>query len=106
MLPAGAVGFFVGWNAAAFVFIFLAAVLLLPKNHTVVVFEDSLTDKDFRGRFIRSVKVPQISRCLRNVLGEIILKDTEGNTLLRVESNMTNRDHFEQWLVAHHIESK
>ena len=71
-------------------------------------FNDSLTEKALFGskRFIRKVRADQIEHYYRNFLGEIVLVDADSKKLLCIESNMTNRDRFEQWLTAHNIESK
>lgn len=106
VFPFLVVCFLLGPDAAAWVFLPLAVIILIAKDHTIAVFEHSLTEKDFRGRFIRNVNATQIATCRRNALGEIILMDFDSKVLLRIESNMTNRDRFEQWLTAHNIESK
>ena len=95
-----------GFGAGALVFLAIAGLCSLVKNHTIVVFENSMTEKDFRGRFIRKVTANQITHYRKNLFGEIILVDFDSKPLLCVESNMTNRGRFEQWLTAHNIESK
>ena len=107
-LPSIAIGLLIGWDAAAWVLILLTGILLFPKSHSIVVFDDSLTEKALFGskRFIRKVRADQIEHYYRNFLGEIVLVDADSKKLLCIESNMTNRDRFEQWLTAHHIESK
>ena len=91
---------------AALVFFSLGAYCALSKKHTVVVFSESITNKDYRGRFLCKIPLELICYAKRNFLDEIILLDDEGKQLLCVESNMTNRERFEQWLTAHNIESK
>ena len=95
-----------GLGMGAVVFLALAICCSLFKKHNLVVFDESITNKDDRGRFLRKVTLDQISHYRRNFLGEIVLVDAEGNSLLCVEPYLTNRDRFEQWLAAHHIESK
>ena len=95
-----------GFGAGACVFIAIAGLCSLVKNHTIVVFDNSMTEKDFRGRFIRKVTADQITLYRKNHFDEIILIDFDSKPLLCIESNMTNRDRFEQWLTAHNIESK
>ena len=80
--------------------------LIWKKNHSIEVKDNTLTEKSWRGNTAATVKTSQISRIRRNLLGEIILEDIDGRRLLCIESNMTNRDRFELWLTAHHIESK
>ena len=106
VVPFLIVAFFLGLDAAAWVFVPLAAIILFVKDHTITVFDDSMTEKDFRGRFIKKVTVSQIAAFRRNALGELILTDIDCKQLLCIESNMTNRDRFEQWLTSHNIESK
>ena len=107
-VPSAAVGFLLAWDSAAWIFILLAAALVLPRSHRIVVFENSLTEKALHGRnqFIRKVNADQIDHYRRNPLGEIVLLDTESRKLLCVEAYMTNRDLFEQWLISHHIKLK
>ena len=95
-----------GFGAGALVFLAIAGLCSLVKNHTIVVFENSVTEKDHLGRFVRKITANQFSHYQKNIFDEIILIGCFGNRLLCVESNMTNRDRFEQWLTAHHIESK
>ena len=106
-VPSVAAGLLISWNAAAWVFILLAGVLLLPRSHSIIVFDNSLTEKALHGRnrFIRKVNADQVDHYRRNPLREVVLVDAQGRKLLCIESNMTNRDRFEQWLTSHHIES-
>ena len=108
VVPSAAVGFLLAWDSAAWIFILLAAALILPRSHCIVVFENALPEKALygRNRFIRKVIADQIDHYRRNPLGEIVLLDTESRKLLCVEAGMTNRDLFEQWLTAHHIKLK
>ena len=107
-VPSVAVGFLLAWDSAAWFFILLAAALILPRSHCIVVFENSLTEKALHGRnrFIRKVNADQVDHYRRNPLGEIVLLDAQGRKLLCVEACMTNRDLFEQWLISHHIKLK
>ena len=106
LIPSLLVCFLIGPDTGTWMFLFLAILPVSAKNHTIVVFDDSLTEKDPRGRFVRKVSASQIVSYRRNILGEISLIDSDSKKLLCVESNMTNRDRFEQWLTAHNIESK
>ena len=89
---------------AAFVAITISISII--KNHTIVVYEDSLIEKDFRGRFIRKVFASQVNHYRKNFLNEVTLINADSKPRLCVEPYMTNRDCFEQWLVSHNIESK
>ena len=107
-VPSAAAGFLLTWDSAAWIFILLAAALILPRSHCIVVFEKSLTEKALHGRnrFIRKVYADQVDHYHQNRLGEIILVDAQNKKLLCIESCMSNRDRFEQWLISHHIDSK
>ena len=91
---------------AALVFVSFGLYCSLFKKHTVVVFPESITNKDYRDRFLNKIPLDLICYARRNILDEIILLDDEGKQLLCVEPYMTNRDRFEQWLASHNIESK
>ena len=80
--------------------------MIWKKNHIIEVRDNTLTEKSWRGPVITTVKTSQIAAFRRNFLGEIILLDKENRRLLCIESNMTNRDRFLEWLAAHNIESK
>ena len=84
-------------------------LILIPhtaKHRTILVFDNSLTEKDSEGRFIKQVNARQIDSFRKTMLGNISLIDSDRGRLLSIKNNMTNRDLFEQWLVSHHIESK
>ena len=108
VVPSAAVGFLLAWDSAAWIFILLAATLILPRSHCIVVFENSLIEKALHGRnrFIRKVHADQIDHYHQNHLGEFILVDTQNKKLLCIDSSMSNRDRFEQWLISHHIKLK
>ena len=108
VVPSAAVGFLLTWDTAAWIFILLAAALILPRSHFIVVFENALIVKSLHGRnrFIRKVYADQIDHYHQNCLGEFILVDAQNKKLLCIESGMSNRDRFEQWLISHHIDSK
>ena len=108
VVPSAAVGFLLTWDTAAWIFILLAAALILPRSHCIVVFENALIVKSLHGRnrFIRKVYADQIDHYHQNRLGEFILVDAQNKKLLCIESGMSNRDRFEQWLISHHIDSK
>ena len=103
LIPSIIVGFLITIDGGAFVFILLCGMLVFRKNHKIVVFENMLTEKDFRGRFICNVQVTRISHFRVNILNEIILLDTDNHILLCVEPYMTNRDLFERWIASHNI---
>ena len=79
---------------------------ILKKQHNIEVKDNTLTEKNWRGTVITKIKTSQIAGFRKNFLGEILLLDKSDTTLLCIESSMTNLDRFEQWLTAHHIESK
>ena len=81
----------------------LGYFLIVKKNHTIDVKDNSIAETDWRRRVMTSVKTVQIRCYRRNFLGEIILLDEAGNKLLCVESNMTNFEQFQQWLENHNI---
>ena len=87
-------------------FVAITIFVSLVKNHTIVVYEDSLIEEDFRGRFIRKVFASQVNHYRKNFLNEVTLIDADSKPRLCVEPYMTNRDRFEQWLASHNIESK
>jgi len=107
LIPSVLVALLIGADAAALVFCFLTPALLLPKAHMIVVFDDAIMEKATFGskRFIRKVHAQQIHHYRKNTLDEIILEGTDGRMLLRVESHLSDRARFEQWLADHHIES-
>ena len=78
----------------------------LRKHHTIDVKNNTLLETNWRGKVSTRIKAAQIACFRRNFLGEIILLDRSGSKLLCVESSMTNRDRFEQWLASHNIETK
>ena len=100
-----ALGMFSIYGSMAIIMV-ISYFLIWKKNHTIEVKNNELTEKSWRGNITAKVKSSQITALRRNFLGEIILVDADSKNLLCVESNMTNRDRFELWLTAHHIESK
>ena len=93
-------------DAGIFLFFTLALIPSMIKHRTILVFDNSLTEKDSVGSFIKEVNAQQIDSFQRTCLGKISLVDRNRVQLLSIKSNMTNRDLFEQWLVSHNIESK
>ena len=87
----------------ALMMIALGYPLVFKKNHTIEVDDYALLETDWRGRKHEAIKTEQISSYRQNILGEIILLDENRKPLLCVESNMTNFDAFQQWLVRHDI---
>ena len=100
-----ALGMFSIYSSMAIMMV-ISYFLIWKKNHTIEVKDNTLTEKTWRGELSAKVKTVQIAEYRRNFLGEIVLVDADGKKLLCIESNMTNRDRFVQWLAAHHIESK
>ena len=100
-----ALGMFSIYGSMAIMMV-ISYFLIWKKNHTIEVKDNTLTEKNWRSELSVKIKTSQISGYRRNFLGEIILVDANSKKLLCVESNMTNRDRFEQWLTAHNIESK
>ena len=92
-------------DAGIFLFFTLALIPSMIKHRTILVFDNSLTEKDSEGSFINEVNAQQIDSFQRTCLGKISLVDRNQVQLLSIKSNMTNRDRFEQWLTAHNIES-
>ena len=86
--------------------VIISYFMIWKKNHIIEVRDNTLTEKSWRGTVITTVKTSLVAASHRNFLGEIILLDKENRRLLCIESNMTNRDRFEQWLKSHNIESK
>ena len=80
--------------------------LIFRKNHQVNVCDNTIVEINWQRKESRRIRSTQIDSVRINALKELILLDKDGNKLLCVESNMTNRDRFEQWLAAHNIESK
>ena len=100
-----AMGMFSIYGSMAIMMV-ISYFLIWKKNHTIEVKDNTLTEKSWRGNIAAKVKSSQIAAFRRNLLDEIVLVDADSKKLLCVESNMTNRDRFEQWLAAHNIESK
>ena len=93
-------------DAGIFLFFTLVLIPVMVKHRTILVFDNSLTEKDSEGRFIKEINAQQIGSFQRTCLGKLSLVDRNQLQLLSIKSNMTNRDRFEQWLAAHNIESK
>ena len=93
-------------DAGIFLFFTLALIPSMIKHRTILIFDNSLTEKDTEGSFIKEVNAQQIDSFQRTCLGKISLVDRNQVQFLSIKSNMTNRDRFEQWLAAHNIESK
>ena len=89
-----------------FIMAVLGYFLIHKKNHCIDVKNNTLIETDWRGKNRCVIKTEQIWACRRNILGEIILLDKHGTRLLCVESNMSNFDAFQQWLVRHNILDK
>ena len=94
------------FDGAGWLFIFLFAYLVVPRNHNIDVQCNTLIERDHKGLHIRTVQACQIDHFRVNLLNEIILLDIHNRKLLCVEKDMTNFDRFEEWLRENHIESK
>ncbi len=77
----------------------LTWLLIFRKNHTLTVEGSSIRDTNFMtNRVCATVESREIRSVRRNLLGEWLLKDENGKTLIRVESNMSERDLLKAWL--------
>ena len=81
----------------------LGYFLIFKKNHCITVDDDTISETDWRQKTCCVIRVAQIGSYRRNILGEIILLDTDGNRLLCVEANMSNFDAFQQWLARYNV---
>ena len=86
-----------------FIMCILSHLLIFRKNHSINIKNNTLIETDWRGKNLSTIKIEQIQKYRRNILGEIILLDKQGNNLLCAESNMTNFDAFQKWLERHDI---
>ena len=80
--------------------------LIFRKNHQINVNNHTIVEINWLRKESCRIRSTQIGSVRTNALKEIILLDKDGNKLLCIESNMTNRDRFEQWLAEHNIEHK
>ena len=79
--------------------ILLGYLLIFRKNHILSVEESTIRETDMMSRRVRAtIEARQIRSVHRNLLGEWLLKDENGKTLLCIESNMSNRDMLQEWL--------
>ena len=65
--------------------------LIYRKNHTIRVFAHYMVETDMRQRD-RHIQFSQVHSVKTNWLGEMIVKDASGKTLLCIEDNMENRE--------------
>ena len=70
---------------------FLTYVFIYRKIHSIAVYEDRLVETDRRGTE-HIVYLSSVRSLKTNWLGELVLKDTNGKTLLHIEENMENRE--------------
>lgn len=108
LIPPAVVGLLIDLSAAVMVWLPLTFVLLFPRAHMFVVFDNTIMEKAIWGskRFICKVPAERIHHYRKNALDEIILVDADGRELLCAESHLSDRDRFLDWLAALHIESK
>ena len=84
-------------RASLLLFIPLACIwilmdrLIYRKNHTVSVYAQYMVETN-RKHKQRKIEFSQVHSLKKNLLGEIIVKDAAGNTLLCLEENMENRE--------------
>lgn len=72
--------------------------LIFRKIHTVAVNGTTITDHITVLNKTNTVHISEIKSVKRNFLGEIVLKNADGKTLLTVENGMTNFAEFEEYL--------
>jgi hypothetical protein len=82
----------------AMAWIIIAGVrLIFRKNHNYVIADNTINVTEFTGK-TRTVSIRDVASYKRNWLGELVLKDSEGKTLLTAEANMENFDLFKEYL--------
>ena len=104
VLPAGSAVGLITIVVMCALLLVLEYFLILRKNHTLKVEGSTIREKRMlSSRAQTVVEARQIHSVRRNFLGEWLLKDGNGKTLLCVESNMSDRDLLEEWLGRHGI---
>ena len=83
--------------------IVLGYLLIFRKNHLIKVEDNKVIETNYLNKELCRLTVSQIHTYRRNLFGEIILLDKNGNKLLCIETNMSNFDLFLQWLNRHAI---
>ena len=83
----------------------LGYFMILRKNHTVEVGSLSVAEKNWQGK-CRVIPRGKIRAYRRNWLGETLLLEEGGKTLLCIESNMENLDRLMAWLDSYEIKEK
>ena len=106
ILPSGSTWGLIYTSIPMAVMLLIGYFLIFRKNHQVNVDNNTIVEINWQRKESCRIRSTQIDSVRTNALKEIILLDKDGNKLLCVESNMTNRDRFEQWLAAHNIEFK
>ena len=69
----------------------LTYLFIYRKIHNIAVYHDRLVEAGWRGKE-HVIYLSSVDSVRKNWLGEIVLKGTDGKTLLRIEENMENRD--------------
>ena len=83
------------WSGVALV---LGYFLVFRKNHEIAVKGSTLTDTFRVLNQTKTVYLSEIKTVKRGFLGEIVLKNEDGKTLLTVEKAMTNYEMFIEYL--------
>ena len=69
----------------------LSERFIYSKIHSVTVYVHHMTETNRRGK-TRDIPFKQVNSVKRNWLGEWVVKDASGKTILRIEENMENRE--------------
>ena len=75
----------------------LAYFFIYRKIHIIAVYHDRLVESGWRGKDY-VIYLSSVGSVRKNWLGEIVLKDANGETLLCIEENMKNRERLEDQL--------
>ena len=70
---------------------YLANRFILRKNHSVAVYAHYMVEVDLRQKE-RRISFDQVHAVKTNWLGETVVKDAKGKTLLFLDENMENRE--------------
>ena len=77
----------------------LAYFLIFRKSHSLAVGAGEISERSLlSGKILRTVSAEEICSVRHNLLGEWLLQDGQGKTLLCVESNMSCREELAAWL--------
>ena len=69
----------------------LSERFIYSKIHSIAVYVHHMTETNRRGK-TRDIPFNQVQSVKRNWLGEWVVKDASGKTILRIEENMENRE--------------